>query len=183
MGFFCRENLEVQVYKHPHYQSLNEQLMKDISTLDFTWHEDNIYGTNIKGSQFNFISNPKVPKPKGVKLLEQWVTQIVRSGWKVEPWLNYIDVNFTTWVARLDKGQETMCHFHHPHSSLVFVYFLNTPKGSSPLVFPTSGKKVKAEAGTLVIHPSVLKHKVPPNKCDGRITIASNLYISEKDSF
>ena len=52
-----------------------------------------------------------------------------------------------------------MCHYHHPHSSLVFVYFVNTPKGSSPLVFPTSGKKVKAEAGTLVIHPGVLNMK------------------------
>ena len=149
--------------------------MKDISTLDFTWHEENVYGTNIKGSQFNFISNPHVAKPNGIILLEQWVTQLVK--------LNFIDINFHTWIARLDEGQETLEHSHYPVCTMVFVYFVNTPKGSSPLVFPTSGKKVKAEAGTLVIHPSVLKHKVPPNKCDGRITIASNLYISEKDSF
>ena len=171
MTFLCRENLEVQVYKHPHYQSLNEKLMKDISTLDFTWHEENVYGTNIKGSQFNFISNPHVAKPNGIILLEQWVTQLVK--------LNFIDINFHTWIARLDEGQETLEHNHYPVCTMVFVYFVNTPKGSSPLVFPTSGKKVKAEAGTLVIHPSVLKHKVPPNKCDGRITVASNMDIIE----
>ena len=170
--FLARENLDVHVHKHPHHKSLNEQLMQDISTLDFVWHEDNIHGTNIKGRQFNFVSNPGIPKPKGVQLLEQWVRQVIT--------LDYIDINFATWVARLDKGQETVSHYHHPHCSMVFVYFVNTPKGSSPLVFPTSGKKVKAEAGTLVIHPSTLVHKVPPNKCDGRITIASNLHISEK---
>ena len=145
--------------------------MKDISTLDFTWHEENVYGTNIKGSQFNFISNPHVAKPNGIILLEQWVTQLVK--------LNFIDINFHTWIARLDEGQETLEHSHYPVCTMVFVYFVNTPKGSSPLVFPTSGKKVKAEAGTLVIHPSVLKHKVPPNKCDGRITVASNMDIIE----
>ena len=26
-----------------------------------------------------------------------------------------------------------------------------------------------------------MQHEVPPNKCDGRITIASNLYISEAE--
>ena len=62
-----------------------------------------------------------------------------------------------TWAACLDKGQgQHVEHDHYPHCTIVFVYFVNTPKGSSPLVFPTSGKKVKAEAGTLVIHPGVL---------------------------
>ena len=178
MTFWCREKIEVQVHKHPHYQSLNEKLMMDISTLNFTRHENNVYGTNIKGSQFNFSSNPNIAKPNGVKLLEQWFTQIVKdsSGMFSE---DNVDINFGTWVARLDKGQETVLHHHHPQCTMVFVYFLNTPKGSSPLVFPTSGKKIKAEAGTIVIHPSILKHKVPPNKCDNRLTIASNVYISE----
>ena len=74
-----------------------------------------------------------------------------------------IPVNIhATWVARLDKGHiQHVEHLHYPLCTIVFVYFVNTPKGSSPLVFPTSGKKVKAEAGTLVIAPSTLRHKVP----------------------
>ena len=149
--------------------------MEDISKLDFLWHEENVYGTNIKGSQFNFCNNLDA-KPRGVLLIERWVKQIVLSQIRGNiP----VTIKYATWVARLDKGQQTIRHFHHPHCSIVFVYFVNTPKGSSPLVFPTSGKKVKAEAGTLVIHPGVMQHEVPPNKCDGRITIASNLYISE----
>ena len=149
--------------------------MEDISKLKFLWHENNVTGTNIKGSQFNFCNNLDA-KPRGVLLLERWVKQIVLSQIRGNiP----VTIKYATWVARLDKGQQTIRHFHHPHCSIVFVYFVNTPKGSSPLVFPTSGKKVKAEAGTLVIHPGVMQHEVPPNKCDGRITIASNLYISE----
>ena len=172
MKFSCRENLEVRVYKHPHYQSLNETLMEDFNKLNFTKYENNAVHTNIKGSQFNFMSHPDIPKPKGIILIEQWVRQLIN--------LKYCDIDFGTWIAKLDKGQETIDHDHYPFSTMVCVYFVNTPKGSSPLVFTKSGKKVKAEAGTLVIHPSTLRHKVPPNKCDNRVTIASNIWITEQ---
>ena len=171
MGFYCRENLEVQVYKHPHYQSLNEKLMEDFNKLPFVAYENQTHFTNIKGKQLNFTNNPHIVKPKGIVLIEQWVKQLINN--------NNVDINFHTWVARLDEGQETLEHDHYPLCTMVFVYFVNTPEGSSPLVFPTSGKKVKAEAGTLVIHPSTLRHKVPTNRTHGRVTIASNMDIIE----
>ena len=86
---------------------------------------------------------------------------------------------FVTWAARLDKGQQTLEHDHLFYATFAFVYFVNVPKGSSPLIFTTSGKKIKAEPGKLVLFPAPLRHKVPINKCDNRVTIASNITMIE----
>ena len=56
-----------------------------------------------------------------------------------------------------------------------FVYFVNAPKGASPLVFTTSGKKIKAEAGKVVIFPGTMYHHVPKNKCKNRVILAGNM--------
>ena len=172
MRFSCRENLDIQVHKHPHHQSLNKKLMEDFYKLPFVSYEDRTSHTNIKGKKISFVNNPGVVKPEGIILIERWVKQLINT--------EKVEINFNTWAACLDKGQETVEHDHYPLCTMVYVYFVNTPKGSSPLVFPTSGKKVKAEAGTLVIAPSTLRHKVPTNKCDYRVTIASNIIVTEK---
>ena len=172
---YCRENLEIEIHYHPHHQSLNKKLMDDFSKLSFYSHEDTSNHTNIKGSQFGFTGDDLYLKPKGVTLIENWVEQIVRD--KLSGSFNF---RFGTWAARLDKNQETLEHSHLHFCTLAFVYFVNAPKGSSPLVFPTSGKKIKAEPGKLVLFPPSLNHKVPINKCDNRVTIASNITISER---
>ena len=171
---YCRENLEVEIHYHPHYQILNKKLMDDFSKLSFYSHGDTSNHTNIKGSQFGFTGDDLYLKPKGVTLIENWVEQIVKD--KLSGSFNF---RFGTWAARLDKNQETLEHSHLHFCTLAFVYFVNTPKGSSPLVFPTSGKKIKAEPGKLVLFPPSLNHKVPINKCDNRVTIASNVTILE----
>ena len=175
MKQFCRENLEIEIHHHPHYQSLNEKLMSDFSRLIFTPHDELDNHTNIKGRQFNFVNHPPSIKPRGVKLIENWVKQIIKNDCP-----HPIDFDFGTWAAILDKGQQTLEHDHLYVASHAFVYFVNAPKGSSPLVFPTSGTRIKAEPGKLVLFPATLRHKVPTNKCDNRITIASNISFLEK---
>ena len=171
----CKENLEIEIHHHPHYQSLNEKLMNDLSKLKFYSHEQTLYHTNIKGSQFGFTRENLSLKPRGVTLIENWVEQIIRDKLG-----GSYDFRFGTWAARLDKGQQTVEHDHLFFCTHAFVYFVNTPEGSSPLVFPTSGKKIKAEPGKLVIFPASLRHKVPINKCDNRVTIASNIVLIKR---
>ena len=178
MNIRCKENLGIEIHHHPHYQSLNEKLMDDLSKLSFLLYEKNIYHhTNIKGSQFNSNRKNLSLKPRGVVLIENWVQQIIQSKLKFP-----FTYKFATWAARLDKGQETIDHHHLFCATYTFVYFVNTPKGSSPLTFTTSGKKIKAESGKLVLFPPSLRHKDSSNKCDNRVTIASNITISEKDA-
>ena len=173
MNIKCRENIELQIYHHPHYQILNEKLMEDFSKINFIDHKFARYSTNIKGSQFQLSGSPL--KPRGVDLIETWVKQILEAKLYVPT-----NFNFVTWAARLDKGQQTLEHDHLFYATFAFVYFVNAPKGSSPLIFTTSGKKIKAEPGKIVIFPASLRHKVPINKCDNRVTIASNITLIKR---
>ena len=174
MKKFCKENLAIEIHHHPHHQSLNENLMNEISNFGFTPYREG-YGTNIKGSQFNFPGKSDSIKPKEVTLIENWVEQIIK-----DKLIALTDFDFGTWIARLDKGQETVEHSHLFYSTYAFVYFVNAPKGASPLVFPTSGKRIKAEPGKLVLFPASLRHKVPVNKCHNRLTIVSNITSNQK---
>ena len=54
---------------------------------------------------------------------------------------------------------------------------MRSPKGSSPLVFDTSGRKAKPDEGKIVIFPGLIKHSVPNNRCDGRVVIAGNYIL------
>ena len=60
-------------------------------------------------------------------------------------------------------------------TSFSFVYFIKCPKGSAPLVFTTSGKRIKAEEGKVLIFPGNMKHHVPKNKGEGRMVLAGNI--------
>ena len=86
------------------------------------------------------------------------------------------------WGQLYNKDHHQALH-HHVPSHWSFVYFVNTPKGSSPLVFTQSGKKVKAESGKMVIFPGSIYHHVPENKCEGRSVIAGNIYYKINDAF
>ena len=82
-------------------------------------------------------------------------------------------------MAKYRKGDYTVSHIHPGDFS--FVYFVKTPSGSSPLVFTTSGKRIKAEEGKLILFSSRLKHHVPKNRCDNRIVLSGNLVQSTND--
>ena len=78
------------------------------------------------------------------------------------------------WFASYDKGNYVKVHNHLPFAVFSWVYFINSPRGSSPLIFTTTGKRIKPEEGKIVIFPSFIMHHVPKNKCDNRIVMAGN---------
>ena len=77
------------------------------------------------------------------------------------------------WGIIYNDGDYVERHNHEP-SYYSFVYYVNTPKGSSHLVFDTSGYKVKAKEGKLVIFDSKLYHHVPTNRSMNRTVISGN---------
>ena len=83
------------------------------------------------------------------------------------------------WGQWYRKGDYQIEHTHYPNQ-WSFVYFVNTPRGSSPLVFSRSKKKVAAKAGNMVIFPSWVRHQVPPNKCEERSVVAGNFYYKNR---
>jgi hypothetical protein len=162
-----KENLEVYIEYYSNSQPLNEQILKE--SVEFRWVDDvRLAGggsSNVKASQ----TEEHIVVSPSIKVIYEWVFDRVRTlypGWKY-----YINA---AWLTRYDKGHYTVSHDHIP-ASFSFVYFIKCPKGSAPLVFTTSGKRIKAEEGKVLIFPGNMKHHVPKNKGEGRMVLAGNI--------
>ena len=158
-----KENLSVIIERHPLHESLNVKIIED--ARDFG------YGGVSKvrppeTSSYSIISSPSI------ELIYNWMLILLESenkGWSFEVQ--------NSWFVRYGKDQSALSHHHHP-ADFSFVYFIRCPKGSSPLVFTTSGKKIKAEEGKVAIFPGNLSHHVPKNKSDGRMVLAGNIWTT-----
>ena len=154
-----RERLKIYENMYPFADKLNPKLHNEIMRIDDTLN-----------------------KPKSVDAkMSEWRTKndlfdivIAFIGKHIE---NDFCIGGMTcsecWGILCNNGDSIGVHNHQP-AQLSFVYYVNTPKGSSPLVFDTSGYRVKAESGKIVIFDSRLNHHVPKNKCDGRRLISGN---------
>ena len=80
------------------------------------------------------------------------------------------------WFVKYNKGDYTLSHTHDP-CLYSFVYFINAPEGSSPLVFTSNNQSVEAKKGRVVIFPASLEHHVPINECENRIILSGNTYF------
>ena len=94
------------------------------------------------------------------------------------------------WGILYKKKDFVVTHAHWPNI-WSWGYYIKTPKGSSPLVFPeglliddegtvetifAGSYYVFPEKGDLVIFPSWAKHEVPPSVCEeDRIMVAGNI--------
>ena len=83
------------------------------------------------------------------------------------------------WGQLYNKGDYQDSHDHLPcHWS--FVYYVNTPRGSSPLVFEQSKTKLHLKEGEVIIFPAWIRHYVPPNRCEERSIVAGNISYVKK---
>tara|TARA_R100000008_G_scaffold31693_1_gene17691 strand:+ start:213 stop:734 length:522 start_codon:yes stop_codon:yes gene_type:complete len=173
MNFQIKENLPVLIEKHLYHKSLNEKILKD--SKQFVWEKEktNPDGgpSNVKALQTDSIEASSF---KNISLVADWAIEVAKN------W-SYGRVSYTlgsAWMANYNKGDYTVSHTHP--GVFAFVYFVNTPSGSSPLVFTTSGRRIKAEEGKLVVFSTMLKHHVPKNKCNNRIVLSGNIISSHK---
>ena len=81
------------------------------------------------------------------------------------------------WYARYDYGNHALVH-NHGDIYASFVYYVKTPEGSSPIIFPDENETVEAREGNILIFPGHVNHYVPKNKCDGRVVVAGNINLS-----
>lgn len=162
-----KENLEVYSEYYSHSQTLKEQILKE--SVKFRWVDDvrQVGGgsSNVKASQ----TQEQVVVSPSITVIYEVVfdrLRILYPGWKY--------CITSAWLARYDKGHYTVSHDHIP-TAFSFVYFIKCPQGSAPLIFTTSGKRIKAEEGKLLIFPGNMKHHVPKNKGEGRMVLAGNI--------
>jgi hypothetical protein len=79
------------------------------------------------------------------------------------------------WGVIYNIGDYILPHSHSDSSIYSFTYYVNAPKGSSPLVFPEYDYKIFPSSGKLIIFDSKMLHEIPKNMCKNRICLVGNL--------
>jgi len=87
--------------------------------------------------------------------------------------------HFHIWGQLYNEGDHQTSHDHVPYV-FSWIYYVKSPKGSSPIVFESSDYKLYPKESDLIIFPSWVEHYVPNNKCKGRAIVAGNLGHKEK---
>tara|TARA_E500000331_G_C17116928_1_gene652135 strand:+ start:436 stop:957 length:522 start_codon:yes stop_codon:yes gene_type:complete len=160
-----KEKLPLIIDKCPHNNTIKEGIIKE--NLYFSRSRYNADGnaTNVKALQ-----TPQQTFSPSIKLITDLVVRnLVKVEGKGKTW--FIE---DCWVSLYNKGDYAIRHSHNP-AYWSFVYFITCPRGSSPLVFSTSGKRIKAEEGKVVLFPGWVRHHVPKNNCEGRMVCAGNV--------
>ena len=153
------------IEKYPYYESLNVKLKEDYLNANF----DLEYKTTVSGKHSDYYT-----QSPNIDIVTSWIISLVRNHY---PYMKkYNLVNGNSWFVGYDVGEYSVEHDHIPWL-FSGVYYLNTPKGSSPLVFSTSGKKIKAEEGKVLVFPANMRHHVPKNKCRDRMALIGNLIV------
>tara|TARA_B100000287_G_C20344699_1_gene667288 strand:+ start:182 stop:727 length:546 start_codon:yes stop_codon:yes gene_type:complete len=154
------------IENYPYFEELNKKLKEDYLRSDFSLS----YKRSVHGKHTSYST-----RSENINKVCKWVISILKvkylKGQQLDSHPLYCD---ESWFSGYDNGEYTRDHCHSPRA-FSFVYFVSTPKGSSPLVFTTSNKKVKAEEGKVVIFPGNVFHHVPKNRCSGRIVLSGNI--------
>ena len=163
-----REDLIVNSEQHPYADSLKEKLMTEAFDIESSGFE-NAKFTNIVGTKLTVDNSLNAPS----KIIGNWVTNIMRNAY-FNADVQKMSYRSTLWFAKYNKDDYTRPHSHRP-SYKSFVYFVKSPKGSSPLVFTNTRKKIQPVEGIVVVFDGGIKHHVPPNKCEDRVVLAGNI--------
>ena len=160
MPFDVSEKCRIVIEEYPFADILKQKLLVDMEST---------YFTNPKSDVIRAQMTSYETQSKNISRLTNWIRLVTMANYNIKYRLEF----YNCWFVKYGMGDCNKTHFHHP-GSFSFVYFIQTPRGSSPLVLTTSGKKIKAQEGKVIIFPSNVRHHVPKNRCDGRITLAGN---------
>tara|TARA_B100000131_G_scaffold5443_1_gene5599 strand:- start:2796 stop:3260 length:465 start_codon:yes stop_codon:yes gene_type:complete len=145
----------MRIETHPHYESLNKKLLHESESVLYEWTNK----TNVKAE----MSRPDT--------LATYINQLC-------DWINTLFEQNTScynrWYARYDEEDYADVHCHLG-AYMSFVYYVNAPEGSSPLVFPDINETFEAKEGKLVLFSGDTNHYVPANKCKNRVVVAGNI--------
>jgi len=168
---FINEKLQIEEYSYPLAEQNNPIFQSIISSVK----KKNVSspGCYAHMTEWNFRS-------KEIDELVLWITDKAQND-MINPYRElsgyYTVICNDVWGIICNRGDYLKSHRHDP-SQFSFVYYVTSPKDSSPLLFRTSGYEVKPEAGKLVIFNSRLLHEIPPNNCDGRYSFVGNLFAA-----
>ena len=165
---FIDEKLQIEEYFYPLAEKNNPIFQSIISSVK----KRNFVRCHAQMTDWNFRS-------RETDELVSWITDKAQNH-MVNPYVEISSPYSLTcseaWGIICNQGDYLEYHRHDP-CMFSFVYYVTSPKDSSPLLFTTSGYEVNPEPGKVVIFNSRLLHEIPPNNCNGRYSFVGNLSV------
>ena len=158
----------IYIHEYPFSELMNPIIHKRIiSNLSFNDRGTQQTAWKSDQNEFLIISNYVL------KLLQEPDFRISIYGSKL--------VLISLWGMIYNEGDHQVIHDHLP-SHWSFVYYVNTPDGSAPIVFDQCDKVIHPKSGEILIFPGHLRHYVPTNNCEGRSALVGNFYYQVETS-
>ena len=116
------------IEQHPDYEKLNSNLLKESEGVIYDWSD--ITYVRGKMSEWHICG-------KYIDVIKEWAKTLT------PPVKGMIPRIIDAWYARYDYGNHALVH-NHGDMYASFVYYVKTPEGSSPIVFPDENETVEA---------------------------------------
>ena len=163
---------KVYTFEYPYANELNPKLHQYIETHANKEHSVNLYARKTKWQTFteDFLTIANWVK----KVIPEITDPDIANGE-----LDYNDILHLNelWGVIYEKGENSGRHNHYPNR-WSFVYYVNVPEGSAPLII--CGDRGEDElrtiptAGECILFPAWINHYVPENNCEGRCAVVGN---------
>ena len=163
------ERFEIYKYSYPFADKVNPSLHR------FIVENASVEDPLVPGTMQTVFQSKKLASTKEFQLLIEYIKSLVLNiKYYIPPKNLQCKLELINWWGMIyNKGHFQIKHTHPP-AHWAFVYYINTPKGSSPLVFNKINKKIIPKSGEVVIFPAWTPHQVPPNRCEGRSSFVGN---------
>ena len=143
--------MTIQTFKYPEYKKLNDILYPIIRDAK-KYHISEWTG---KRTTFN------IHRKKELRGFVDWMSKLF-PDYKIA----------ISWGVVYNKGEGARKHSHEPYP-MTFVYYVNLPEGSSPLI--VEDEVINISSGELVVFSGNKFHEVPSSIVDSRCVIAGNI--------
>ncbi len=165
-AFEVSEKLAVTEFLYPDPDDLCGALHEYIKELPKIGYEPSVNAS---------MSARRIHEDRNPVLMEflMWLQKIIQSNTNIfgkEGALRLEEV----WGTTFKKGDDIVPHNHMPFA-WTWIFYVNVPVGSSPLVFSESKHTIEVSKGKLLIFEGRLQHEVPECTVDGRCILSGNI--------
>ena len=160
------EKLAVAEFLHPDPDDLCAALYDYVKELPKIGYEPSV-NASMSERRIHEQGNPALMQ------FLVWLQKIIQSNTPIfgkEGQLRLEEV----WGTTFKVGDNITPHNHMPFA-WTWIFYVNAPLGSSPLIFSESKQTVQVAKGKLLIFEGRLQHEVPECTVDGRCILSGNI--------
>ena len=160
------EKLAVAEFQHPDCDHICEPLYEYIKDLPKIGYEPSV-NASMSDRRIHEKENPSVLEFLG------WLQHVIGKNPQIfgkEGALRLEEV----WGTTFKKGDNITPHNHMPFA-WTWIFYVNAPAKSSPIIFSESKHTIPVAKGKLLIFEGRLMHEVPECTVDGRCILSGNI--------